>query len=76
MFFLRHLQHAARTINQTTLPGSILPSLTFEKPTTQIPDRLFGLISVAYARLHLSNLLFKACMLVTSTSYKTGMKLV
>ncbi len=50
-------------------------SLILNKPTTLPPGRLFGHISVAYACLQFSFLLFKACMLVTSTSFKTGIKL-
>jgi len=40
-----------------------------------IADGVKGHSSVTYACLQFSSLLFKACMLVTSTSFKTGIKL-
>jgi len=76
MFTLRHLRNALPApLSQATLPGCILPSLTINKTATQSPDRLFGLISVACTCLHRSSLLFRACMQVTSNSYKTSIKL-
>jgi len=74
MFIHRHLQHAARTIKPSN-SSRLHTAFIVNKPMTLSSGRLFGHISVAYARLQLSFLLFKACMLVTSTSYKTGIKL-
>jgi len=76
MFIRRHLQHAARTIKPSISSRLHTAFIDFKQAYDNlIPGRLFDHISLAYACLQFSFLIFKACMLVTSTSFKTGIKL-
>ncbi len=72
---LRHLQHAARTIKPSNSSRLHTTFIDFKQAYDTIPRQALWSHFRCIRMPAISCLLFKACMLVTSTSFTTGVKL-